>query len=258
MFGRLVIITIVLALILYTIANRSENFKVMHKQGVPHLPEKVCPPGFYKEGALCFEKCKPGYVAVGDSCRADCPKLYGPDYFNNDTNCRKFTPPSAVKIRPAYERKKSIFEKIKCQEGYQGTLFVGDDRMCHPKCPPGYNAFAGKCWGDRDLKMVLESIMKPGKGQDMLASTNGEIRNFNKCAPGFEQKGDMCIGRCDQWYGDGIKNPPRPEGNSPSGWHNMSGRCYKWWPLDVAVEPKYYRGPGKLENKGGFTVIPNQ
>jgi hypothetical protein len=103
-------------------------------RGDPKMTIQVCPSNYEKEGALCYEKCKPGFMGIGDICWQNCEQLQG-KYLNNGTTCRQYIPMD-TKPRDTYFRN-SRFVAVKCPNGYDKI-----DSMCYKQCKPGY--FGGK------------------------------------------------------------------------------------------------------------------
>jgi len=169
---KIIIIVIVVVIILfiiyktYHIHNNKETFKndnLVYKRGPPKMMKMTCPHGYYKKGALCYEKCKllhfyPRNFKNKNYCMGECSELYGKNYMNNGFQCRKYTPPLLPKLnnlpRPYYHQNRQ-FVNMKCPYNYTLNSEFAYNRggMCYPKCKPNYIGDKVMCWKKTDKKV---------------------------------------------------------------------------------------------------------
>ena len=166
--NKLWIILVVIILIIFIayiyLTKYNENFSSTPiKRGKPKMMKVVCPPGYNKEGAMCYQQCKtPHFYGRGEYCMGECSQLYGPGYMNDGKTCRKYTPSKikygekyksigAVKPRPIYPRRTGFAgERCPCGYNYNGSYSGG---LCYPECPKGYYGTKTFCWANSNKKV---------------------------------------------------------------------------------------------------------
>ena len=125
--------SIVIAALVASAAAKGYCWKSTYGRGVGIVPSK-CPSTSEKNGALCYDLCKPGYVGNGPVCWEQCPS----GWQNDGATCRRASP---LKItgKKSYGR------------GWGSTLTCGggdleaDAGLCYHKCKPGYKGVGPVC-----------------------------------------------------------------------------------------------------------------
>ena len=158
---------------------------ILTNTGVPY---SECGEGLEKDGALCYEPCRPGYVGVGPVCWAridtvgngvgNIPDKGGCDGGQRDdgTSCWedwkahcRLTGLSLVDDSCFYGCgciKKTLFDRQYCSNPNQEKIGA----LCYDKCPPGMSHPPGmpnQCRTDGELSYGrgAGNVMKCGKGQ---------------------------------------------------------------------------------------------
>jgi hypothetical protein len=163
----IVILLILFLLYTYISFNNIDNFNnslLVYQRGQPKMMKMSCPSGYYKKGALCYQKCKiPHFYSRKYNnkhyCMGECSELYGNNYMNNGYQCRKYVPTKSclprILPRPYYHQNRQ-FVNMKCPTNYNLNSISEYKRgggMCYPKCKPNFIGDKVMCWEKTNKKV---------------------------------------------------------------------------------------------------------
>jgi hypothetical protein len=179
-------------------------YKQTYGRGVGEPLSSSCAPGLEKDGALCYPKCRSGYVGVGPVCWASCPSgfsdigafcqkpgPYGrgggyPWKFGDRIGSLDAARARCARDNPQGCEKNGEIIYPKCRQGYHNVGCC----VCSPNCPPGWTDTGTGCAKPSYGRGVGKTLAcRPGLEQDGLLC-------YEPCKPGYYGVGPVCWQRC--------------------------------------------------------------
>lgn len=175
-------------------------------------PISSCPAGTQKNGALCYPKCRSGYVGVGPVCWQTCPR----GFRNDGAFCAKPKPYGRGAGYPWKFGDKPFNlsgAKKRCERSHGSCSKNG--ALYYPNCKPGFYNFgcctcSPRCQkGQKDIGVSCAKKSYPRGAGKVLSCAAGTDYDaglcYRRCRRGFKGVGPVCWGQAPRgWVSCGM------------------------------------------------------
>jgi hypothetical protein len=171
-------------------------------------PIDSCAAGEEKDGALCYPRCRDGFVGEGPLCFRRCPS----GFVDDGLTCRK---PGDIYAKDSYGRGVGTLPDIRGRCSGDRTK---QDGLCYKRCRDGYRGRGPVCWRTcddgyrddgafcrRDPVIIGQESYGRGAGTPL------------RCGGDLQLDGALCYPRCKERY----------VGVGPVCWNDCSNQQYR-------------------------------